>query len=347
MAKVKENTKASQTNGKSKPISFSKEQFEKWYYQMLLIRRFEERASMLYGQAKIKGFCHLYIGQEAVAAGIESAIRPEDYIITAYRCHGSALTRGVSARECMAELFGKATGCSKGKGGSMHFFSKEFNFFGGHGIVGAQIPLGAGLAFAIKYFKRNLVSVCLFGDGAARQGALHETFNLAMLWKLPVIFICENNNYAMGTSVERTSNVVDIYTLGDAYDMPSKSVNGMNVFDVHFAIEEAAAYCREGNGPVFLEMKTYRYKGHSMSDPQKYRTKEELAQYQDQDPITHLANYMVENELFSIEYLDTIEEKIKEVVTDSVKFAEESPWPDGEKELYTDVYATDYPFVMD
>jgi len=313
----------------------------------MLMRRFEERAAMLYGQAKIKGFCHLYIGQEAVAAGIESAIRPEDYIITAYRDHGNALARGMSARSCMAELFGKSTGCTKGKGGSMHMFSNEHNFFGGHGIVGAQIPMGAGMAFAIKYLKKDLVSLCLFGDGAARQGSLHETFNLAMLWKLPVIFICENNHYAMGTSVKRSSNVEDIYTLGEAYDMPSRQVNGMSVFDVHFAIEEAAAACRRGEGPVFLEIRTYRYKGHSMSDPQKYRTKEELAEYQDQDPLANLGYYILDKKILTQDELDKIEERVKEEVADCVKFAEESPWP-SEDELLKDVYIQqDYPFIMD
>jgi pyruvate dehydrogenase E1 component alpha subunit len=225
-------------------------------------------------------------------------------------------------------------------------FSKEKNFVGGHGIVGAQIPLGAGLAFASKFLKQDRVSVCLFGDGAARQGSLHETFNLAMLWQLPVIFICENNNYAMGTSVERSSNVTDIYTLGEAYDMTSKPVNGMSVIDVHEAMLDAAEFCRSGKGPMFLEMKTYRYKGHSMSDPQKYRTREELAQYQEQDPIANLGHYAMERNLLTQAEIDDYEEKIKAEVEDSVKFAEESPFPDP-SELYSDVYLTDYPFVMD
>jgi len=344
MGKTK--TANTKTNGQTEMQAYSKEQVERWYYQMLLMRRFEERSAILYSQQKIRGFCHLYIGQEAVGAGIESAIRPDDYVITAYRDHGNALCRGVTARACMAELYGKATGCTKGKGGSMHMFSKEKNFVGGHGIVGAQIPLGAGLAFASKFLKQDRVSVCLFGDGAARQGSLHETFNLAMLWQLPVIFICENNNYAMGTSVERSSNVTDIYTLGEAYDMTSKPVNGMSVIDVHEAMLDAAEFCRSGKGPMFLEMKTYRYKGHSMSDPQKYRTREELAQYQEQDPIANLGHYAMERNLLTQAEIDDYEEKIKAEVEDSVKFAEESPFPDP-SELYSDVYLTDYPFVMD
>jgi pyruvate dehydrogenase E1 component alpha subunit len=344
MGKTK--TANTKTNGQTEVKTYSKEQVERWYYQMLLMRRFEERSAILYSQQKIRGFCHLYIGQEAVGAGVESAIRPDDYVITAYRDHGNALARGVSARACMAELYGKVTGCTKGKGGSMHMFSKEKNFVGGHGIVGAQIPLGAGLAFASKYLKQDRVTVCLFGDGAARQGSLHETFNLAMLWQLPVIFICENNNYAMGTSVERSSNVTDIYTLGEAYDMPSKPVNGMSVIDVHEAMVDAAEHCRSGKGPIFLEMKTYRYKGHSMSDPQKYRTREELAQYQEQDPIANLGYYAMERNLLTQAEIDAYEEKVKAEVEDSVKFAEESPFPDP-SELYTDVYVTDYPFVMD
>lgn len=326
---------------------YPKEQVLKWYEEMLLIRRFEEKAGQIYGQGKIRGFCHLYIGQEAVAVGMESAIQPDDYVITAYRDHGNAIARGVSARACMAELYGKATGCTKGKGGSMHFFSKEHNFVGGHGIVGAQIGLGAGLAFACKYRKDNKIAVCLFGDGAARQGILHECFNLAMFWKLPVIFICENNKYAMGTSVERSSNVTEIYQLGAAYHMPSEQVNGMDVITVHERIAAAAEYARAGNGPMFLEIVTYRYKGHSMSDPGKYRTKEEVSAYQDQDPILKLKAYMLENDFdVSEEAFETIDERVKSVVKDAVDFSESSPYPDP-SEIYTNVYIGDYPFIVD
>jgi pyruvate dehydrogenase E1 component alpha subunit len=341
MAKTKEK---STSNGAA--VTFSREAVEKWYYDMILMRRFEERAGVLYGQQKIKGFCHLYIGQEAVGAGIESAIRPDDYVITAYRDHGNALLRGISARAVMAELYGKATGCVKGKGGSMHMFSKEKHFYGGHGIVGSQIPIGAGLAFASKYLKQNRVCVCLFGDGAARQGALHETFNMAMIWKLPVIFICENNQYAMGTSVERSSNVHDIYTLGEAYDMPSESVNGMSVMEMHNKMTEVAEKVRGGDGPFFLEVNTYRYRGHSMSDPGKYRTKEELNEYKDQDPILKLKDYILEHKLMTNEELDAVDEKVKAEVQDAVDFSEASPWPTVD-EVYKDIYVGDYPFVMD
>ena len=255
------------TKSSKKKASYDKDLLLHWFEQMLLVRKFEEKASQLYMQQKFRGFCHLYIGQEAVATGMESAIRPDDYVITAYRDHGGALIRGVSPNACMAELYGKATGCSKGKGGSMHFFSKEHNFLGGHGIVGGQIPLGAGIAFAAKYQGTDRVCVCLMGDGATRQGSFHEAFNLAMLWKLPVIFVIENNNYAMGTSVERTSNVTELYKLGLSYDMPSKPVDGMNVFEVYEEMKTAVEHVRK-NGPMLIEMKTYRYKGHSMSDLQ-------------------------------------------------------------------------------
>lgn len=318
-----------------------------WYEMMLLLRRFEEKAGQLYGQQKIRGFCHLYIGQEALAAGIISATRPSDLLITAYRDHGMAIAKGISAKACMAELYGKATGCAKGKGGSMHFFSKEHNFMGGHGIVGAQIPLGAGIAFAEQYKGTDNVCVTMFGDGAARQGALHETFNLAMLWKLPVIFICENNQYAMGTSVERSSNVADIYQLGSAYNMPSKQVDGMRCETVYDAMAEAVARARKGEGPTFLEIETYRYKGHSMSDPAKYRTKEEVARYKAEDPIIYVKKTILENEYATPEELDAINVKVKQEVAESVDFAESSPWPD-DSELYTDIYTQpDYPFIMD
>lgn len=314
---------------------------------MLRMRRFEEKAGQLYGMQKIRGFCHLYIGQEAVAAGTVSALRHQDPIITAYRDHGLAIARGMSCNAAMAELFGKVTGCTKGKGGSMHFFDKENYFFGGHGIVGAQIGLGAGIAFAEKYNGTDNVCVCFFGDGAARQGMLHEAFNLAMMWKLPVIFVCENNNYAMGTSVERSSNVTDIYRLGDAYDMPSKSVDGMKCETVHDAIAEAAERARKGDGPTFLEIKTYRYKGHSMSDPQKYRTKDEVEEYKQKDPIETTLATILKKKYATEAEIEAINERIKKEVDDCVTFAEESPLPDP-SELYTDNYVqSDYPFILD
>ena len=318
-----------------------------WYELMLRIRRFEERAGQLYGQQKIRGFCHLYIGQEAVAAGTISALQPTDPIITAYRDHGMALARGITPNECMAELFGKSTGCTKGKGGSMHFFSKEKKFFGGHGIVGGQIPLGAGIAFAEKYRGSNNICACFFGDGAARQGSLHETFNMAMTWKLPVLFICENNLYAMGTSVNRTSNVHDIYKLGLAYDMPSFQVNGMTCESVHEAMSNAAEHVRGGEGPTFLEIKTYRYKGHSMSDPAKYRTKEEVEEYKQKDPIETTLATMLKKKFASMNDIETINQKIMEEIDACVRFAEESPYPDP-SEIYTDNYMQkDYPFLID
>lgn len=328
-------------------IKYSKETYVGWYKSMYLQRKFEERAGQLYGQQKIRGFCHLYIGQEAVSAGMISATNQDDPIITAYRDHGLALAKGISANACMAELYGKATGCAKGKGGSMHFFSKEHHFYGGHGIVGAQIPLGAGIAFAEKYKGTDKVCLTLFGDGAARQGALHETFNLAMLWDLPVIFICENNYYAMGTSVSRSSNVTELYQLGAGYSMPSEPVDGMSVEAVHEAIEKAAAHCRSGKGPYFLEIRTYRYKGHSMSDPQKYRTKEEVKEYKSIDPVKDVKRIILEQNWMSEQEVKDLEGKIKKEVEDSIKFAEESPWPDNQ-ELWKDNYVQpDYPFITD
>jgi len=319
-----------------------------WYELMQLIRQFELKAEEMYKMAgKIRGFFHAYVGQEAIAAGCMTATVQEDPFITAYRDHGLALAKGVSPNACMAELYGKATGCAKGKGGSMHFFSLEHYFFGGHGIVGAQIGTGAGLAFAEKYKGTDKVCLCYFGDGASRQGMLHETFNMAMTWKLPVIFICENNNYAMGTSVERTSNVVDIYKLADAYEMPADKVDGMTAEAVHESVARAVKRAREGEGPTLLEMKTYRYKGHSVSDPQKYRSKEEVDEYKQQDPIEKVLNTILTNKFATQEEIDAIDARINAVVEESVKFAEESPWPD-DSEVYKDVYLdTEYPFDYD
>lgn len=326
---------------------FGKEIYLEWYESMLLQRRFEEKAGQLYGMQKIRGFCHLYIGQEAVSAGIMSAIRPDDNLLTAYRDHGLALAKGMSANSCMAELYGKATGCTGGKGGSMHFFSKEHRFFGGHGIVGGQIGLGAGIAFADQYNNNDRVTICMFGDGAARQGMLHEAFNMAVLWNLPVIFICENNHYAMGTSVERTSKVLNLAQIADAYDMPGDTVDGMNPEAVHTAIERAAKRAREKGGPTFLEIKTYRYRGHSMSDPAKYRSKEEVEEYKEQDPIETTLVKIKENNWATEQEIEAIADKVKAIVDESVTFAEESPYPD-DSELYSDIYIQqDYPFIKD
>lgn len=326
---------------------FDKQQYLEWYESMLLQRKFEEKAGQLYGMQKIRGFCHLYIGQEAVSAGIMSALRPDDNLITAYRDHGLALAKGMTANECMAELYGKATGCTGGKGGSMHFFSKEKRFFGGHGIVGGQIGLGAGIAFADYYNENDRVTVCMFGDGAARQGILHETYNMAMLWNLPVIFICENNFYAMGTSVERTSKVLDISKMADSFDMPAETVDGMDPEAVHLAMERAVTRAREKGGPTFLEIRTYRYRGHSMSDPAKYRTKEEEAKYKEQDPIQFVLNRIEDKKFATEEEIEAINEKVKKEIDECVKFAEESPWPDI-SELYNHIYVQeDYPFIKD
>lgn len=326
---------------------FSKETYLYWYELMLLLRRFEEKAGQLYGMQKIRGFCHLYIGQEAVAAGCMTATRPGDKFITAYRCHALGIAKGITPKAAMAELFGKATGCSKGKGGSMHFFGVKENFYGGHGIVGAQIGTGAGIAFADNYNGNDDVTLTFFGDGAARQGMLHEVFNMAMLWELPVVFICENNHYAMGTSVARTSKTLDIYKLADAYEMPADSVDGMSPEAVHEAVERAVKRAREKGGPTFLEIKTYRYKGHSMSDPQKYRTKEELEEYKEKDPIEHCLNVLKTEFKVSDDEIETIIDRVRTEVEECVKFAEESPWPDDD-ELLKDVYADqNYPFITD
>jgi pyruvate dehydrogenase E1 component alpha subunit len=327
---------------------FSKETYLYWYELMQLIRQFELKAEEMYKMAgKIRGFFHAYVGQEAIAAGCMTATRQEDPFITAYRDHGLALAKGVSANACMAELYGKATGCAKGKGGSMHFFSKEHFFFGGHGIVGAQIGTGAGIAFAEKYRGTDNVVLCYFGDGAARQGMLHETFNLAMLWKLPVIFICENNNYAMGTSIERTSNVIDIYKLADAYEMPADQIDGMTAEAVHEGVARAVKRAREGDGPTLIEMKTYRYKGHSISDPQKYRSKDEVDEYKQKDPITICLDTIKQNKYATDEEIKAIDDRIAAIVEESVKFAEESPWPDDSELLKDVMLDPNYEFIVD
>ena len=326
-------------------IEINKDTYLMWYESMLLMRKFEEKAGQLYGQQKIRGFCHLYIGQEAVLAGAMSVIKPEDSMITAYRDHAHAIAKGVSSNAIMAELYGKATGCSKGKGGSMHMFSKEHHFYGGHGIVGGQIPMGAGVAFAEKYKKTGFVNITYMGDGAVRQGSMTETFNMAALWKLPVIFVCENNGYAMGTSVASTTADTDIYKLGLPYGIPSSAVDGMDPAAVHKAMDEAVQRARAGEGPTFLEMRTYRYKGHSMSDPQKYRTKEELESYKAKDPIELVKHTIISEGYADEKWFEEIDAKVKAEVEESVKFSEESPWPEA-SELYTDVYVEkDYPFI--
>jgi pyruvate dehydrogenase E1 component alpha subunit len=328
-------------------VNYSKETYAFWYESMLLMRRFEEKAGQLYGQQKIRGFCHLYIGQEACASGAITALTKDDKWITAYRCHAHPLGLGTDPGAIMAELYGKATGTTKGKGGSMHIFDKERNFLGGHGIVGAQIPMGLGIAFAEKYAGTKNLCIAKMGDGALRQGAVHEAFNLAMLYKSPVIFVIENNGYAMGTSVARTSNVTELYKIGEAYDMPSFPVDGMNVEAIHEAVAEAAARARRGDGPTLLEFRTYRFKGHSMSDPQKYRSKEEVEEYKQRDPIEQVLSTIRENELLSEAEIEAINKKVKSKVEDAVKFAEESPWPDG-MDAFKDVYVQeDYPFVME
>ncbi len=328
-------------------VEFPKETYLRWYEMMYLMRKFEDKAGQLYGMQKIRGFCHLYIGQEACAAGAVTALTKDDKWITAYRDHAHPLALGTDPNRVMAELYGKATGVSKGKGGSMHIFDKERNFFGGHGIVGGQIPLGAGIAFAEKYNKTSNLCICYMGDGAVRQGAFHETLNLAMLWKLPVIFVIENNGYAMGTSVQRTSNVTDLYTLGDAYDMPSEPVDAMSVEAVHVAVARAAERARAGEGPTLLEFRTYRYKGHSMSDPQKYRTKEEVDEYKQRDPVEVVRRTILEKNFATEKDLEAIEAKVNGQVDESVRFAEESPFPDP-KEALTDIYVqSDYPFIVD
>ena len=326
----------------------SKEKYLKWYKDMLLWRKLEDKASALYIQQKIRGFLHLYNGQEAILAGCIEAIDPsKDKMITAYRNHVQPIAMGVEPKFVMAELMGKITGCSKGNGGSMHMFSKKHNFYGGHGIVGGQIPLGAGLAFADKFNGSDAVTLCFMGDGAVRQGSLHETFNLAMLWKLPVVFICENNGYAMGTSVERTANHSDIWKLGLGYEMPCGPVDGMDILAMRDAVKIAVDRARKGEGATFLEAKTYRYKGHSMSDAQQYRTKDEVKEYQKIDPLNTTLEIIKKNNFASEQEIEKMQNEVKEVIAEAIKFAEESPFP-TEKDLYDSVYEqSDYPFIKD
>lgn len=324
----------------------TKETYINWYKDMFFWRKFEDKLAAVYIQQKVRGFLHLYNGQEAVLAGALHAMDlTQDRMITAYRNHVQPIGMGVDPKKVFAELYGKETGTSKGMGGSMHIFSKEHRFYGGHGIVGGQIPLGAGIAFADKYFDRKAVTLTCFGDGAARQGSLHETFNMAMNWKLPVVFICENNGYAMGTSVERTANHTDIWKLGLGYEMPCGPVDGMNPVKVAEAMSEAIERARLGGGPTFLEMKTYRYRGHSMSDAQHYRTKDEVVEYRKIDPITQVLNVIKENNYMSDEEIEVVKKDVKIKVQECVEFAENSPYP-NKQQLYDMVYEQkDYPFL--
>ncbi len=326
----------------SKPAAkanVSKDELLKYYRDMLLIRRFEEKAGQLYGMGQIGGFCHLYIGQEAVVVGLEAAAEEGDKRITSYRDHGHMLACGMEARGVMAELTGREGGYSKGKGGSMHMFSKEKHFYGGHGIVAAQVPLGAGLAFADKYLGNGRVTFTYFGDGAANQGQVYETYNMAELWDLPVIFVIENNQYAMGMSVKRSTKSTTFFGRGEAFGIPGEQVDGMDVLAVKAAGEKAVAHCRAGKGPYILEVMTYRYRGHSMSDPAKYRTREEVQKVRDErDPIEHVRELLLQGKHASEDDLKVIDKEIKDIVNDSAEFAKTSPEPALE-ELWTDIYA--------
>ena len=332
--------------------SKSREEFDTttylyWIKSMLLMRRFEEMAGRLYGQQKIRGFCHLYIGQEACISGAVSALREGDKYITSYRDHAHPLALGTNPDKIMAELYGKVTGISKGKGGSMHMFDKEKHFYGGHGIVGNQIPMGAGIAFSEKYNNTGNVCLTYLGDGALRIGAFHEAVNISMFLKLPVIFIIENNGYAMGTSVDRTSNVTELYKTGLSYDIPSEPVDAMNVIKVHRSVAKAAFRARNGEGPSLLEFRTYRYKGHSMSDPAKYRSKEELQTYKAKDPIEQVKKMILSKKILKLDELDAIDKNIKDQVKKSVEFSENSDYPSPE-EAYNDIYVQkDYPFLRE
>jgi pyruvate dehydrogenase E1 component alpha subunit len=328
---------AGQDKGDGSPPEFTREQELSALRDMLLIRRFEEKAGQLYGMGAIGGFCHLYIGQEAVVVGMQMALKKGDQVITGYRDHGHMLATGMEARGVMAELTGRRGGYSKGKGGSMHMFSMEKNFFGGHGIVGAQVSLGTGLAFANRYRGNDFVSLAYFGDGAANQGQVYESFNMAELWKLPVIYVIENNRYAMGTSVARASAQADFSKRGASFNIPGEQVDGMDVRAVKAAADKAVEWCRAGNGPYILEMQTYRYRGHSMSDPAKYRTREEVEQVRhDQDPIEQVRNRLLAAKV-SEQELKAIDAQVRDIVNDAADFAQHDPEPDV-SELWTNVY---------
>ncbi len=331
--------KAAQNSGPDVPPSADPALLKAFYRDMLLIRRFEEKAGQLYGMGLIGGFCHLYIGQEAVVVGMQAALKPGDQVITAYRDHGHMLACGMDPKGVMAELTGRAGGYSRGKGGSMHMFSVDKAFYGGHGIVGAQVPIGTGLAFANKHKKNGNVCLTYFGDGAANQGQVYESFNMAELWKLPVVYIIENNQYAMGTSVERSSAETHFYKRGASFNIPGEQVDGMDAEAVYAAGLKAAKWCRDGNGPMIMEMKTYRYRGHSMSDPAKYRTREAVQEVREKrDPIEHLGQRLAERGIASDADLKAIDKDIRAIVGSAAEFASESPEPDP-RELYTDVLA--------
>jgi pyruvate dehydrogenase E1 component alpha subunit len=308
------------------------------YHQMVLIRRIEERSAELYQQGKIGGFLHLYIGQEAVSTGLIAARKPQDRVITAYRDHGVAINCGLSSNEVMAELLGKATGCSKGKGGSMHMADVEKNFWGGHAIVGAHLPIAAGMALGDHYNQNDGVTICMFGDGATNIGFFHEALNLSKVWNLPVLWVCENNQYGMGTAVERASAVSEIRQKADGYAIPNERVDGMNVLKVHKAAEITLDHCRSGNGPYFLEVVTYRYRGHSMGDPERYRESDEIQKWQDEDPIGIYRTALIAKKNITEQELDEIDDKVEQEVEEAVRFAESSPEPAAE-ELFTDIYA--------
>jgi len=319
-------------------MSKGKELHLKLLKEMILIRRFEEKSAQMYGLKKIGGFCHLYIGQEAVAVGSIAALDLErDYVVTGYRDHGHAIACGMDVDSLMAELYGKATGCSKGKGGSMHLFSAEKHMFGGNGIVGSQIPIATGVALKIRYRKEHGVVLCYFGDGAIHQGAYHESLNLAKIWNLPIIYICENNQYGMGTDFERVSSVNDFSIMGDSYGIPGKQIGGMDVLTVFEEMQQAVEKVRKESTPMFFEIKTYRYKGHSMSDPAKYRTKDELQQYKQQDPILILKDALIRDKIINEDQYKKIDAEMKEICSNAVQFAEESPEP-ALSELHSDVY---------
>ena len=315
----------------------NKQELLEVYRQMVMIRRLEERAAELYQQGKIGGFLHLYIGQEAVSTGLVAARQPQDRMITAYRDHGVAINVGISAKEVIAELLGKATGVSKGKGGSMHMADTEKNFFGGHAIVGAHLPIASGMALGDKYKKKDTVTICMFGDGATNIGYFHEGVNLSKVWDLPVLWVCENNQYGMGTTVERASAVSEIRQKAEGYGIPNERVDGMDVLAVHEAIEKALKHIRAGKGPYFLEIMTYRYRGHSMGDPERYRDADEIKQWQESDPIGVFHAYLIENKKATKKALDEIEAQVEAEVEEAVEFAENSPDPAPE-ELFRDIY---------
>ncbi len=327
------------TTKESLPVKYklSKEQQLEAYEKMMLIRRFEERCSQLYGMGLIGGFCHLYIGQEAVIEGVMLASKDKDSIITSYRDHGHAILSGIEPKYVLAELCGRGSGCSKGKGGSMHMFNVAGNFYGGHGIVAAQVPLGTGLAFAEKYLKTSNISFTFLGDGAINQGQVYEAFNMAALWKLPVVYIIENNGYAMGTSVERSTEVTDLYKKGQGFGIRGKKVDGMDVCKVYEAAVYASEFVRDSNGPIILEVETYRYKGHSMSDPGNYRSKDEIQFYKEQDPIQNLKNKLVKDKLATETDLKAIEKNVKNLIQEAIEFVDNSSEPDI-SELFTDIY---------